>query len=271
MTSTMSAPIVAPTKPAPCSGRYQPTLWPIHVATNAPAIPRTAVNTNPCGLFGPGRRNRAMMPATRPTKRIQINPLKTSLQRDQRKKPKIIRRMITIGTPSSHSRMGVMFSEVFSKKPRSGAGVPGTLSITPHSGGGHEQGRSEFAFLTVLRRGPSNECLEMLTELDGKLAHCSCPGNAARHCLLRFAGGHWKAARDLRFEMRGEPLGEIISNFSAVMPDSQLAQAHPDALPQWPGRLACRRLGLAALACGRTRSCASATCGCDPGLRLSER
>ena len=37
-------------------------------------MPRTTVNTNPVGLFGPGDRNRAMMPATKPTTTIQMIP-----------------------------------------------------------------------------------------------------------------------------------------------------------------------------------------------------
>jgi len=37
-------------------------------------MPRTTVNTNPVGLFGPGDKNRAMMPATKPTTTIQMTP-----------------------------------------------------------------------------------------------------------------------------------------------------------------------------------------------------
>jgi hypothetical protein len=72
MKSTMIATSVAPISPAPWSGWYQPMLWPIHVAINAPAIPRAAVRTKPRGVFGPGRKNRAMTPATRPTRAIQM-------------------------------------------------------------------------------------------------------------------------------------------------------------------------------------------------------
>jgi hypothetical protein len=42
------------------------------VARNAPAIPRIVVRMKPLGLFGPGDRRRAIMPATKPTTRIQI-------------------------------------------------------------------------------------------------------------------------------------------------------------------------------------------------------
>ena len=42
------------------------------VAKNAPAIPRIVVRMKPLGLFGPGDRRRAIMPATKPTTRIQI-------------------------------------------------------------------------------------------------------------------------------------------------------------------------------------------------------
>src|SRR5882757_1235151 len=49
--------------------------WPIQVARNAPAMPRTVVRMNPVGLFGPGDSIRAMIPATKPTMMIQIMPL----------------------------------------------------------------------------------------------------------------------------------------------------------------------------------------------------
>src|SRR2546430_12191908 len=48
--------------------------WPIQVARNAPAMPSTVVRIKPLGLFWPGERMRAMMPATKPTTMIQIMP-----------------------------------------------------------------------------------------------------------------------------------------------------------------------------------------------------
>src|SRR5207245_9725993 len=45
------------------------------VARNAPAMPSTVVRMKPVGLFWPGERMRAMMPATKPTTMIQIMPL----------------------------------------------------------------------------------------------------------------------------------------------------------------------------------------------------
>src|SRR6185437_10997284 len=48
--------------------------WPIRVARNAPTMPSTVVRMKPLGLFGPGERKRAMMPATKPTMMIQIKP-----------------------------------------------------------------------------------------------------------------------------------------------------------------------------------------------------
>ena len=44
---TTSAPIVAPMRPAPWSSRYQPTVWPMNVAMNAPAMPSTVVRMKP--------------------------------------------------------------------------------------------------------------------------------------------------------------------------------------------------------------------------------
>src|SRR6185437_4735749 len=49
------------------------------VASNAPAMPRTVVRMNPLGLFGQGDRNRAMTPATKPTRIIQRMPLMTKV------------------------------------------------------------------------------------------------------------------------------------------------------------------------------------------------
>src|SRR6478672_2766856 len=49
--------------------------WPMKVARNAPAMPSTVVRMNPPGLFGPGERIRAMMPAIKPTTMIQMMPL----------------------------------------------------------------------------------------------------------------------------------------------------------------------------------------------------
>jgi hypothetical protein len=49
-------------------------LWPINVATKAPTIPITIVTKKPWGLFGPGKRKRAMMPARRPITAIQMMP-----------------------------------------------------------------------------------------------------------------------------------------------------------------------------------------------------
>ena len=52
--------------------RYQPMVWPMKVATNAPAIPSPVVSMKPFKLFGPGERKRAMMPAMKPITMIQI-------------------------------------------------------------------------------------------------------------------------------------------------------------------------------------------------------
>src|SRR6476469_5942723 len=49
--------------------------WPIHVATNAPAMPSTVVRMKPLGLFGPGESRRAIIPAIKPTMMIQRMPL----------------------------------------------------------------------------------------------------------------------------------------------------------------------------------------------------
>src|SRR6476659_535661 len=49
--------------------------WPIKVARKAPAIPSTVVRMNPPGLFGPGESNRAIIPATNPTRMTQRMPL----------------------------------------------------------------------------------------------------------------------------------------------------------------------------------------------------
>jgi hypothetical protein len=46
--------------------------WPINVATNAPTTPRIVVRMNPDGLLCPGERSRAIMPATKPIKMIQM-------------------------------------------------------------------------------------------------------------------------------------------------------------------------------------------------------
>src|SRR5690349_10422666 len=46
----------------------------MNVARNEPTIPSTTVKTKPLGLFGPGERKRAMMPATKPTTMIQMTP-----------------------------------------------------------------------------------------------------------------------------------------------------------------------------------------------------
>src|SRR5690349_13942007 len=48
--------------------------WPTQVARNAPTMPRIVVRMKPLGLFGPGDRKRAMMPATKPTMMIQSKP-----------------------------------------------------------------------------------------------------------------------------------------------------------------------------------------------------
>jgi len=59
-------------KPAPWPGPYQPTAWPSQVATKAPTMPRMAVSTKPCGSFGPGIRNLATTPATKPMMIVQM-------------------------------------------------------------------------------------------------------------------------------------------------------------------------------------------------------
>ena len=55
MNSTTTAPTMAPMKPAPWSARYQPTAWPMKVATKAPAMPSAVVSRKPVGLLGPAR------------------------------------------------------------------------------------------------------------------------------------------------------------------------------------------------------------------------
>src|SRR4051794_37394955 len=65
--------MVAEIKPAPSSGRYQPTAWPNHPAANAPMIPRTVVPINPSGSL-PGITARAKSPTTNP-KKIHPNTL----------------------------------------------------------------------------------------------------------------------------------------------------------------------------------------------------
>ena len=64
-------------KPAPWSARYQPIVWPMKVARKAPAMPSTVVRMKPVGVFGPGDSQRAIRPATKPTKMIQMMPLMT--------------------------------------------------------------------------------------------------------------------------------------------------------------------------------------------------
>src|ERR1700722_8519662 len=75
---TTMAPITAPISPPPSSRPYQPTAWPMNVATNAPAIPSRVVRIKPAGLFGPGASMRAIMPATKPIMMIQIMCMATS-------------------------------------------------------------------------------------------------------------------------------------------------------------------------------------------------
>src|SRR5580693_8155570 len=75
MNSTTIAPTVAAMKPAPWSARYQPTAWPMKVATNAPAMPSAVVRRKPAGLLGPGASSRAMTPATKPTNTIHRIPM----------------------------------------------------------------------------------------------------------------------------------------------------------------------------------------------------
>ena len=47
MKRTTTAPTMAPMKPAPWSGRYQPINWPTQVARNAPTTPSTVVRMKP--------------------------------------------------------------------------------------------------------------------------------------------------------------------------------------------------------------------------------
>src|SRR5215203_2392406 len=79
ITSTITAPTVAPIEPAPSPGQYQPSACPAKVATNAPTIPRIVVRMNPDGSFGPGCKNFAMMPATKPIIIVQIMPIAVSV------------------------------------------------------------------------------------------------------------------------------------------------------------------------------------------------
>ena len=44
------APTTAPMRPAPWFGPYQPIVWPIKVAMNAPAMPRSVVRMKPAGF-----------------------------------------------------------------------------------------------------------------------------------------------------------------------------------------------------------------------------
>src|SRR5262249_2298154 len=46
ITSTITAPTMAPIKPAPSPARYQPIAWPRKVATNAPTIPNCRLVRN---------------------------------------------------------------------------------------------------------------------------------------------------------------------------------------------------------------------------------
>src|SRR5262249_208003 len=62
----MMAPTVAPMKPAPCSGPYQPMACPRYVATKAPAIPRSVVRRKLPGSFSRGASHREMSPAMKP-------------------------------------------------------------------------------------------------------------------------------------------------------------------------------------------------------------
>jgi hypothetical protein len=54
------------------SGRDQPMVCPMKVATNAPAIPSPVVSMKPFGRFGPCDTKRAIMPAPKPITKIQI-------------------------------------------------------------------------------------------------------------------------------------------------------------------------------------------------------
>ena len=71
MARTITAPTMAPMKPAPSSGPYQPSAWPSQVATKAPTMPRMVVRMKPEGSLRPGIRNLAMMPATKPMMMVQ--------------------------------------------------------------------------------------------------------------------------------------------------------------------------------------------------------
>jgi hypothetical protein len=47
-------------------------VWPMKVATKAPAIPSAVVRIKPLGSFGPGESTRAIRPAMKPMMIIQM-------------------------------------------------------------------------------------------------------------------------------------------------------------------------------------------------------
>jgi hypothetical protein len=47
-------------------------VWPMNVATKAPAIPSAVVRMKPLGSFGPGESTRAIRPAMKPIMIIQM-------------------------------------------------------------------------------------------------------------------------------------------------------------------------------------------------------
>src|ERR671910_112081 len=75
MASTITAPTTAPIRPAPSPTLYQPTACPRNVARKAPTIPKIVVRTNPDGSLGPGMRNFAITPATKPMRMVQMMPM----------------------------------------------------------------------------------------------------------------------------------------------------------------------------------------------------
>src|SRR5262245_26962326 len=100
----MTAPTVAPMKPAPWSSRYQPTAWPMNVARKAPAMPSAVVRMKPLGSFGPGESTRAIRPATKPIMMIQMMFHTTSFRDLRLLKLSRVERIAAIDVPRFEPR-----------------------------------------------------------------------------------------------------------------------------------------------------------------------
>src|SRR3954451_20580664 len=68
----MTAPTIAPMKPAPSHALYQPSACPKYDATIEPTMPKIVVKTNPDGSLLPGMMNFAATPARNPTMMVQM-------------------------------------------------------------------------------------------------------------------------------------------------------------------------------------------------------